>query len=222
MKVRRFVDRKSLDAALAQRLKQAIEDVATTAVMLSGGHAPRPAYAQLGAQTLRPPPALHILYSDERYVPATSDASNYHASQPLLTALALPQDRVLRVRTDLSLEDAAADYERRLARLFESSARISLGLLGMGADGHTASLFTHTDLERAHERLAIAVQRPDGMSAVSATPQALGHVDRILMVVVGMEKRAALAAFLARDPKLVAWQAVARCRDIEVWCENAP
>lgn len=219
MKIERFSTRTDLDSALTERLKRAVEREGE-AVMVSGGHAPRPAYERLGSLALRPSRRLRVLFSDERYVPATSEASNYRASLPLLNALSLVEERVIRVRTELPLEEATAEYDRRLRELLESGVPIRLGLLGMGADGHTASLFTMEDLERAWGSLAVAVQRPDGMQAVSVTPALLAQVDTLLMIVVGAEKRAALAAFLARDSDSIAWRAVAGCRNIEIWFEN--
>ena len=110
MKIERFDDRESLDTALVQRLEHALE--AGGGVMLSGGNTPRPAYAELGARRPKVHASLRLLYSDERYVPSTSEASNYRASLPLLQGLHLGEDRVLRVRTELAAQEAAADYER--------------------------------------------------------------------------------------------------------------
>jgi 6-phosphogluconolactonase len=185
--------------------------------MLSGGHTPLPAYRALAS---RPPPhdeRLHVLFSDERYVPRDSEASNYHQAQPLLDALALAPQSLLRVRTELPLDEAAADYERALGALLESNIRIGLGLLGLGADGHTASLFAADDLARARGHLAIAVHRPDGMSAVSVTPQLLAQIELLLFVVAADGKQDALRALEAHDPKLTAWRAVQECRAVELW-----
>ena len=182
---RRFPARAALDTALAQRLGQAIAANGASAIMLSGGSTPLPAYRALARNPLPHDDRLHILFSDERYVPSDSAASNYHQSRPLLDALALPAAAVARVRTELPLDEAAADYERQLAALLNSDVRIGLGLLGLGADGHTASLFGAADLERARGHLAIAVHRPDGMSAVSVTPDFLSHVQEPVFVVAG-------------------------------------
>jgi 6-phosphogluconolactonase/glucosamine-6-phosphate isomerase/deaminase len=95
--------------------------------------------------------------------------------------------------------------------------RIGLGLLGLGADGHTASLFGAADLERARGHLAIAVQRPDGMSAVSVTPELLAHVQDPLFVVAGGGKRDAIQALIAQDPQLTAWRAVQGCTGAQLW-----
>jgi 6-phosphogluconolactonase len=214
---RRFSSRAALDAALAARLGAAIAAPGPRAVMLSGGHTPLPAYRALASRPPAHDERLYILFSDERYVPGDSEASNYHQARTLLDALVLPPERLLRVRTELPLEQAAEDYERRLAALLESGASICLGLLGLGADGHTASLFSAADLARARAHLAIAVHRPDGMSAVSVTPQLLSQVGALLFVVAGEDKHDALRALEASDPNLTAWLAVQQCPAVELW-----
>jgi len=223
IQTRRFASRAELDAALAQRLEQAITDTTggVTAIMLSGGHTPLPAYRELAQRAPEHSDELHVLFSDERYVPLTSEASNYHQSRPLLEALALPESSVVRVRTELPLEQAAEDYERRLADLLSSGGRVGLGLLGLGADGHTASLFSAADLERACGHLAIAVHRPDGMSAVSVTPEFLLHVAEPVFVVAGGGKYDAIKAFLQQDPNLIALRAVQPCPRVELWLEQS-
>lgn len=213
---RRFPSRAALDAALAQRLGQALCTNGASAIMLSGGTTPLPAYRALARGPL-PHDRLHILFSDERYVPSDSDASNYHQSRPLLDALALPATAVARVRTELPLDEAARDYESQLAALLNSGVRIGLGLLGLGADGHTASLFGAADLERARGHLAIAVHRPDGMSAVSVTPDLLSRVEELLFVVAGSDKQDAIRALAAQDPKSTAWRAVQGCAGAQLW-----
>jgi 6-phosphogluconolactonase len=138
----------------------------------------------------------------------------------LLEALALPAERILRVRTELPLDRAVEDYERRLRALLRSATRMSLGILGLGADGHTASLFTEGDLQRAAGKLAISVQRPDGRSAVSVTPQVLSRIADVIFVVAGTDKRAALKALVERKPESIAARAVASCPKVEIWADR--
>lgn len=226
LQIRRFPSRGELDAALADRLARVIAAAASggTAIMLSGGHTPLPAYRQVAERLAlaahRIPDTLHLLYSDDRYVPADSEASNFHSTRPLLDALRLPEERVLRVRTELPLEEAALDYERRLRALLERGVRIGLGLLGLGADGHTASLFRSEDLERARGRMAIAVQRPDGLWGVSVTPEFLAHVAEPLFVVAGAGKQAAIHGLERADPAIVAVRAVQSCPQVELWVDG--
>jgi 6-phosphogluconolactonase len=220
LRTRRFATRAALEAALTERLAAAIGAPAGGAIMLSGGSTPLPAYRALGARPPAPAAGLAVLFSDDRYVPADSPASNYCQSRPLLDALRLPEARLLRVRTELPLAEAAADYERRLDELLGAGVRIGLGLLGLGAEGHTASLFSAADLERARGHRAISVQRPDGRSAVSVTPELLAQVREPVFVVAGADKQAAVAALLAHDPKLVAWAAVQGCASVELWMDE--
>lgn len=218
---RTFSSRAALNAALEERLTRAIAASGASALMLSGGTTPLAAYRALGRRPLPHDDRLHVLFSDDRYVPATSEASNFNRSRPLLDALALPNDSLLRVRTELPLEEAAADYERQLTALLSSGLHIGLGLLGLGANGHTASLFSPGDLDRASGHYAIAVQRPDGMSAVSVTPELLATVREPLFVVAGGGKEEALRAFTAQDLDSIAWRAVQGCPAVELWsCEG--
>jgi 6-phosphogluconolactonase len=226
LSIRRFASRAELDGALAARLGRALtlssDSAPVPAVMLSGGSTPMPAYRELGAQHPTPAAGLRILFTDERYVPATSTESNYHQTLPLLDALALPGRQLLRVRTELPLAQAADDYERQLGELLQSGAGVGLGLLGLGADGHTASLFGPAELQRAQGHLAISVpHRPDGMSAVSVTPGFLAQVREPLFVVAGAGKEQAVQRLMARDPQLTAWAAVQGCAAVELWVDEA-
>jgi 6-phosphogluconolactonase len=218
---RRFATRAALDLALEERLRTAIAASGASAIMLSGGTTPLPAYRALATRPLPHDDRLHVLFSDDRYVPADSAASNYHQSLPLLEPLALPAESLLRVRTELPLETAAADYERALSALLSSGVHIGLGLLGLGADGHTASLFGAADLARARGRYALPVQRPDGLAGVSVTPELLATVREPLFVVAGGGKQQAVRRLIARDATLTAWAAVQGCTAVELWVDAA-
>jgi 6-phosphogluconolactonase len=221
--LRRFADRAQLQSAVEDRLQQVLvgAGIDHPAVMLSGGSTPIPAYLELAKRHLTPAPGLTLLFSDDRYVPSDSDQSNYHQSRPLFDSLGLPAEQVLRIRTELPLPEATADSERRLSQLLSGGRRIALGLLGLGADGHTCSLFAAVDLERARGKLAISVHRPDGRDAVSVTPTVLECVDQLIFVVAGADKRTALDGLLKRQGDLTAWNAVRGCKAVEVWADAA-
>lgn len=214
---RTFSARADLDAALAERLGRALAAPGASAVMLAGGTTPMVAYRALAAAGVRHDDRLHVLFTDERLVPPDSPSSNYFQAQALLEVLALPAESLLRVRTELTLDEAARHYERELTTLLSSGVHIGLGLLGLGADGHTCSLFTPADLARGRGRYAIAVQRPDGLAAVSVTPELLATVKEPTFVVAGAGKEAAVQALRAQDLRLTAWRAVQGCADVELW-----
>ena len=220
--LRRFADRAQLQWAIEERLQQVLTGATADSpvVMLSGGSTPIPAYLNLATRALVPAPQLTVLFCDERYVPSDSDQSNYHQSRPLFRALGLSAEQVLRIRTELPLSEATADSQRRLAQLLAEDRRITLGLLGLGADGHTCSLFSADALARARGQLAISVHRPDGRDAVSVTPSVLERVEQLIFLVAGADKRNAVDALLGRRSDLTAWAAVRGCRAVEVWADG--
>lgn len=228
LEVTRFATAGELNTALVARLEAVLAQARAAhgplALMLSGGSTPLPAYRELAARQTppaAPAPHLSVLYSDDRYVPAASESSNYHQTQVLLQALALGPANIVRVRTELPLEEAAADYGRQLANLIAQKTRLPLGLLGLGADGHTASLFKPEHLQQARGKLAIAVQRPDGLSGVSATPEFFAHVEELCFVVSGSGKENPLRQLVRQDPNLTAWAAVAACPKVTLWLDQA-
>ena len=213
----------ALTAAVAEELTREATRPSSKphAIMLAGGTTPLAAYARLAAQPPALSPQLHVLFSDDRHVPLDSPHSNAGQIQPLLHAWGLSSERILRVRGELPLAEATTDYHERLQRYLDQGDTVPLGLLGLGADGHTASLFTARHIADGQQNLAQSVTRPDGLNGVSVTPRFLRGVQRILFVVSGAGKRA-MAEQLIREPAtLPAGQAVAGHRAVEVWMDRA-
>jgi 6-phosphogluconolactonase/glucosamine-6-phosphate isomerase/deaminase len=112
-------------------------------VMLAGGSTPLQVYRRISDHTpSRVHPAIHLMLSDDRYVPAEDDRSNYGHVLPLARALRLPDERLLHVDATRPLDEAVSGYGADILSLQRRDAIFALGVLGIGADGHTASLFT--------------------------------------------------------------------------------
>ena len=131
-------------------------------IALSGGSTPRPVYARLAAVDHADRidwRQVHLFFSDERCVPPDDAASNYRmAREALLDHVPLPPDNVHRMRGEEDPALAALAYEQDLQRSFRTSAVPAFDLicLGMGDDGHTASLFPGTAALRERERWVVA------------------------------------------------------------------
>ena len=161
------------------------------------------------------------MLSDERVVPIDSPDSNFSNISPLFSALSVPQHRLLFVETDQAPEKAAVQYEQEITRFFNQGGRIPLGFLGLGADGHTASLFTRSDLDRGADHYAVAVERPDGHAGVSVTPGLLARIEKLVFVVAGESKHDVVQALLSNPATVTAGQAVAGHPALHLWVDKA-
>jgi 6-phosphogluconolactonase len=140
------------DAAdfIVELAHQAIVERNEFQIALSGGNTPRPIYARLAAIAHDLPwQFVHITFGDERCVPPDDQASNFRmVSETLLAPAAVPEKSVMRMRGEIDPQIAAEEYQDHLDLMAtqrgEPIYRHDLILLGLGDDGHTASLFPET------------------------------------------------------------------------------
>jgi 6-phosphogluconolactonase len=133
----------------AETARQAVAARAKFRVALSGGSTPRKLYELLAGEVYAPRipwEETHVFWSDERCVPPDSEESNYRmAYESMLARVPVPEEHIKRMRGEAEPQAAAIDYARILEAEFdENRPRFDLILLGMGEDGHTASLFPHS------------------------------------------------------------------------------
>jgi len=186
-------------------------------VMLAGGKTPLPVYRRLTEHPVSVSPSVYVFHGDERMTPVESPESNYGNTAPMIHALGIPPERVLRVHTDLSPARAAARFDRDLAQFLKGGGRIGLGLLGLGQDGHTASLFRQEDTERGKGHWAMAVTRRGGLDRVTVTRDLLLKIGLIVFLVTGREKTDTVEAFLRAPLDFPAGRAVVDACNVEVW-----
>ncbi|NKB23076.1 MAG: hypothetical protein GKR87_01510 [Kiritimatiellae bacterium] len=192
----------------------------SNAIMLPGGKTPLTIYQQLTQKSIPAPPHQHILLSDERMVSIDSPESNFSNLAPMLTACEFKKSQILRIKTERSPAEAAHNYGQQLSHYLNAGGRISLGILGLGTDGHTASLFTEQDLFRGMNDYAIDVTRPDTLKGISVTPHLLSHIEKIIFLVSGKNKTE-MIRILQNDPvSIVAGQAVSQCRNVQIWTDR--
>lgn len=180
-------------------------------VALSGGETPRRMYEIL-AEAYRdslPWGKIHLFWGDDRFVPHEDKSSNYRmAREALLDHVPLPPGNVHPMPTFFKdPRDGAAEYEATLKETFHNSwPKFDLMLQGMGADGHTASLFPHSPALHEKSRWVMAVESPTPPPwRLTLTPPVLNHAARVWFLVTGIEKAVALAQVLGgeADPEEV-------------------
>ncbi len=202
-------------AALADEAARRIEAVAsdqawggTASVALAGGSTPRVAYQHLGSRCC-PWAKLSIFFGDERCVPPDDEGSNYRmVREALIDRVPFPPDNVHRIHGELSPDEAAARAEEDLRRAFprQDIPRFDLMVLGIGADGHTASLFPGSPEMDETERLMVPVHRPELPQPwrVSMTLPVLNAAARVLFLVADPAKGDVVRRAIAGDPALPA------------------
>lgn len=217
--MRCFEDVLSLNRAVAALLKHHFEREypGNYAVMLSGGRTPFDAYRLVADEKCVVPDGFRLFLSDERLVPVASPESNYGNMRFMVEAMHLEEDQVIGVNPELEPALAAEHYDRGLRKFINNGGIIPLGLLGLGADGHTASLFCAEDLERGKGRYAVPVVAPNGMNRVSVTPDLLAKIRQIIFVVAGPDKKAVADKLTSNLSNVIAGLAVAGVKMKQIW-----
>ena len=191
---------------LARAIAEAVDARGVARVALSGGTTPLAAYAALAAYDL-PWGAVEWFWVDERAVPPDHERSNHGAARRALAAAAIPDVRFHRMEgEDPDLAAAAARYEARLRERFGVASAVAFDAmtLGIGDDGHTASLFPGTGAVRIDDRLVAAIPaQPDrGLEPrLTLTVPVIQRARLALVLVKGASKRGPLAAARAAGPE---------------------
>lgn len=199
-------------------------------VALSGGSTPKRLYSLLAAApycTRLPWQKTHIFWGDERAVPPTHPDSNFGiAKATLLSRVSVPADQVHRMRAERAdLDAAASEYEAEIARTFaahpaDEPPAFDLILLGLGTDGHTASLFPYTQALRETTRWVAPNYVPTLQThRLTLTAPLLNRAATILFLVSGTDKASALQAVLEgpTDPEQLPAQLIQPVAGRLVW-----
>ena len=184
--------------------REAIDSRGRFSVALSGGSTPGALFSLLAEAPYReqiPWPEVDLFWGDERCVPAGDPGSNYYmAEETLIARVPIPAENVHRIRGELAPEAAARTYDKTLRDFFCGPyARFDLVLLGLGNDGHTASLFPGSSVLDERERLALAVtavyeDRP--AERVTLSLAAINTARHVLFLVTGSAKAEIVRAVL--------------------------
>jgi 6-phosphogluconolactonase len=217
--VRIYPDGDALSREVARAIVHRMNETLTTTdyftLSLAGGQTPRTLYGVLATEYRDTIPwsRLHLFWGDERYVARDNPRSNYRLVQEsLLDHVPIPRENVHFMPTDLpEPEDAAVAYEQTLREWFRSSwPRFDLVLLGMGPDGHTASLFPGSPALGERTRWVVAVRAPvEPRLRLTLTPPVLNNAPLVFFLVAGAEKADVLRRVLTAASGAIAYPAAA-------------
>lgn len=192
---------------IADACEGAVAARGTAALALAGGRTPRSIYESLASLPLRDRidwPCVELFFGDERCVAPGADDSNYAmVAESLLSRVPVDMSRVHRIRCEARPRVAADEYERLLRERLGDSGCFDVTLLGMGADGHTASIFPSSVIEEGRWVQETRSDIPPH-ARVTLTPSVLVRSRLVLVIVTGAAKSERLRRVLREPPDPVA------------------
>lgn len=171
-------------------------------IVLAGGSTPRNLYERLAQVEDVPWDNVHVWFGDERTVPPDHEDSNYGmAHEHLLSRIDIPAENIHRVRGEDDPARAARDYSAEIGEYVElrpsGMPKFDLVILGLGEDGHTASLFPDTEALDATMEVVVANEVPqEDTTRITLTNPALNAAEHVLFLATGESKAEPLAAIV--------------------------
>jgi len=190
----------------AERAARAVAGHGRFAILAAGGETPRRTYELLAEEPLRgqvPWAGVHVFWGDERSVPPDDPRSNARmVRRALLDRVPVPAGQVHYIAGDRDPRQAADEYEELLRRFFAGAApRFDLVLLGLGDDGHTASLFPDSPVLEERQRWASPTRRAgEEITRVTLTPPLINQANLVVFLVAGDDKATVLREVLEDHP----------------------
>ena len=178
---------------LGHEVTGAITERGSCALALSGGRTPEPVYRELAADSSIDWSKVDVFFCDERAVPPDHPESNYRmVHRALLSRVPIPPSKVHRMEAERADREAAArEYERSLP------SRLDILLLGIGADGHTASLFPGSAVVDERRRLVLPVTGTKApVERLTITPPVIEAARKLAVIATGEDKAAMVARAL--------------------------
>jgi len=182
--------------------KEAISERGEFCIALSGGQTPQRLYALLASEKYRTQidwQKTHVFWGDERCLPPEDERNNAHeAKLILLNHVSIPSQNIHVIPVNLSPAEAAKTYENEIANFFgDKPKQFDLMMLGLGENGHTASLFPHTDvlLENAQGVKPVYLEEQQ-MFRITMTAPLINASCVILFLVTGIEKAESVKSVL--------------------------
>lgn len=223
-----FSDTESLSQAIAdhiiEKAKQAVSIKECFSVVLAGGSTPKEPYRLLASKDYADQvdwSKVHIFWGDERCVPPNDSDSNYRmARETFINKLPIPTSNIYRIEGERKPSDAARYYQERLKEFFVGKPQFDLILLGMGEDGHTASLFPGTEaLLNTKDWVTANYIEKISTWRITLTPQVINQAGNIIFIVSGEKKAETLYKVLQGEyrPDLYPSQLIKPTQGILNW-----
>ena len=196
-----FKDSQEVAEALTRDLRLWAKDASRFTVALSGGSTPRKWFEVLAQAPGIPWSSIHLYWGDERCVPPDHPESNFRMTQEsLISQIDIPAENIHRVKGEAKPEEEAVRYSQEIQQLLPAEDDwpvFDLMVLGLGTDGHTASVFPdQMHLLKTDQVCAVAKHPESGQLRVTLTGEVLSRTKKVVFLVTGPKKSSILATIL--------------------------
>ena len=195
MEIKIFSDKEELAEQFSSFLQSFLNREKEVHLALSGGSTPKIVFDALAANHGEQIPweLVHLYWGDERCVPPTDEQSNFRMTRDhLLSKIDIPEENVHRILGEADPQEAAFGYGEIIRQNLPSEngiPKFDLVILGMGDDGHTASIFPHQiELWDSHDLCKVAVHPESGQRRITITGQLINNADKVVFLVTGANK----------------------------------
>ncbi|MEQ9165413.1 MAG: 6-phosphogluconolactonase [Fulvivirga sp.] len=205
MEIRVYKDKHEVAREFSEFLAERIASHKNYSVALSGGSTPKIVFDYLAQHyTDIPWRNVHFYWGDERCVSPSDDESNYKMTlDHLLSKISIPKENIHRVLGENDPEGEAKRYGQLLVEKLKTANGIpqfDLVILGMGSDGHTASIFPHEiELWDSEKNCVVAIHPDSGQRRVSLTGRVINNAKEVAFLVTGADKKEKVTYILAKD-----------------------
>ena len=187
-------------------LQTLIQDKDKIHVALSGGSTPKIVFDELAGKygDTIPWDRVHFYWGDERCVPPTDEQSNYKMTKDhLLSKIDIPEENIHRIKGEADPQMESVNYATQISQtlpLVDEKPKFDLVILGMGDDGHTASIFPHQIELWDSEKLCEVATHPDsGQLRITITGKLINNADTVVFLVTGKNKSTKLREIIKKE-----------------------
>ncbi len=205
MELKIFNSKQEVAEQFSEYLKSLISQNDKLTVALSGGSTPKVVFDYLAEHYQQLDwSGVHLFWGDERCVPPTHEESNYKMTvDHLLSKIDIPEQNIHRIKGENAPKQEAKDYGSQLKDVLNHSDNIpsfDLVILGMGSDGHTASIFPHEiELWDSDEYCEVAVHPDSGQKRITITGQVINNAREVAFLVTGSDKKEKVAEIIGKE-----------------------
>jgi len=215
--IKYFPSSQQLEQQLIPILQEQFTNPNKHIVTICGGSTPAPIYQKIAQMNLTKNPNLYILQSDERYVPNNSPQSNYKIQKQMVKSLITNPKQFIHPDCSLPINASVNKFATQIKQTIANKTTLSFALLGMGNDGHFASIFNQFQLQNAKNKIAISTIGADKLTRITISQDIIIQTKTIRFLINQTNKQQIVNQLSHTPQNILTWNALKNHPDLQFW-----